>query len=120
MTNFIKETQTSYYEYITQISQGSLFISDKLREGNITQATTTIIDLVEGLSWMLQVEELMKENNYLIQSATQTAAEHLNEINDALSRQDYVFVADLFECEISPIFNDAENWKFEKINVSKG
>ncbi|MFB5085902.1 hypothetical protein PGC35_01585 [Psychrobacillus sp. PGGUH221] len=120
MTNIIEETQNSYYEYISQISRGSFNISNNLRLGNITLATTSIIDLVEGLSWLLQVEEAMKENNYVIKSATQVAAEHLNEINEALSRQDYVFVADLFEYEISPIFEDAENWKFEKINVSKG
>lgn len=120
MTNLIEETQVSYYEYIKQINKGALLISNKLRMGNITQATTFIIDLVGGFSWMLQVEKLMRENDYTIQSATQVAAEHLNEINEALSRQDYVFVADLFEYEISPIFEDAESWKFEKINGSKG
>lgn len=115
MTNLIEETQNSYYDYITQISKGSLLISNKLREGDITLATTSILDLVEGLSWLLQVEEAMKENNYTILSATQAAAEHLNEINEALSRADYVFVADLFEYEISPIFGDAGNWKFERL-----
>lgn len=115
MTNLIEETQNSYYEYISQISKGSLLICNKFREGDIAQATISILDLVEGLTWLLQVEEAMKEKNYKIQSATQIASEYLSEINEALSRQDYVFVADLFEYEISPIFSNANSWRFEKI-----
>lgn len=115
MTKLIEETQASYYEYINQIGIGSLYISSKIREGNIALAVTSIIDLSEGLTWLLQVEESMKESNYKIQSATVLAGEHLNEINEALSRQDYIFVADLFEYEISPIFENAEDWKFIKV-----
>lgn len=115
MTNLIEETQASYYEYINKINKGSLYISNKIREGNISKAVTSIIDFSEGLTWLLQVEESMKESSYEIPSVTNEVAEYLKEVNEALSRKDYIFVADLFEYEISPIFEKAEDWKFKKV-----
>lgn len=114
MSEIIIETQNSYYDYIVKVSSGCQFIADKIREGNLPIAISFITDISEGLSWLLEVEKHMKDNMFEIESATVNAKEFFTEINEAMERQDYVLIADLFEYEIKPIFLDAENWSFIK------
>lgn len=114
MNNLLKETQESYYNYIRSVGDGALFISKIIRTGNISEAYNFIVNLSEGLEWLLKVEGSMKQYNYTILSATEKATGYLNDINEGMKKEDYIFVADLFEYEISPIFREAESWKFEK------
>lgn len=115
MTSIFLETQNSYYEYIYQVSNGCQYIADVIRKGDFPAAISNIIDLSEGLMWLMEVEKLMKENNYNIESATKMATDYLAEVNEALMRDDYVSVADLFEYEIKPIFGSTETWRFKKV-----
>lgn len=115
MENLLLETKQSYYEYIRKINTGCIYIANELRIGNINEALSTVVNLAEGLQWLLSVEELMKKNEYIIKSRISEVNEYLNEINEALGNNDYVQVADLFEYEIQPIFSSASEWIFEKI-----
>lgn len=115
MGSLLLETQNSYYDYIVKVADGCQYIADKIREGNLPKALNTIIDFSDGMSWVLEVERHMLENKYIIESKSTEAYEHLKEINKSLERQDYVFVADLFEYEIKPLFENSEKWEFLKI-----
>jgi len=114
MKEIIIETQDSYYNYISNVSNGCQFISDKIREGNLSIAISSIMDFSEGLSWVLNVERQMEVHQYFIKSATIKVAEFLTQINEAMEHEDYVLIADMFEYEIQPIFEEAKDWKFQK------
>lgn len=115
MNELTLETQEQYYEYISKIGKGCQNIADKIREGNMEIAINSIIELSEGLTWLLAVEDYMLNNQYKIESSTIKASEFLNDINNALELQDYVLVADLLEYEIKPIFKATEKWQFTKM-----
>lgn len=111
----LKETQTSYYEYVMKLENGCLQIANDLRTGNQAGAFQNIINLTEGLGWLLDVEARMQEQRFKINSQIVNALDFLNEVNDALEAEDIVTVADLFEYEIAPLFASASEWTFQEI-----
>ncbi|MEQ2527511.1 hypothetical protein WMO40_12415 [Bacillaceae bacterium CLA-AA-H227] len=111
----VQETQQTYYEYINQVEKGCLQISEYLRTEQISEALNTIIQFSEGIVWLLQVEELMNKNGFSMDSLIHKANEFLNEINQALEIRDYVFVADLFEYELNPLFKEQALKRFSEI-----
>lgn len=117
MENLLVETRESYYEYISKVETGCLTIANQLRIGNMNEAFSGIMNLAEGIQWLLSVEQLMLANNYKIKSRINEANDYLKDINEALENEDYVQVADLFEYEIHEIFSSASEWIFEKINL---
>ncbi|WP_342581020.1 hypothetical protein [Ureibacillus sp. FSL W7-1570] len=114
MEKLINEIKNSYYEYVVKIAPGCEIIANKLRIGEIEDALYNIIQFSEGLSWLLAVEEKLKEQHFMINSRISEAQELLKEINEALEHKDFITVADLFEYEIQPLFNSASEWTFEK------
>lgn len=115
MDNLVIDTQQSYYEYIQNVVKGCQSISDHLREDNTSEALQEIYQFTEGIDWLVKVEELMIQNNFIIHSYVKDAIPFLLEINDSLEKQDFVYVADLFEYELQPIFEKCQNEKFQKI-----
>lgn len=112
MQTEIEEVKTSYYEYISKISEGCQIISNELRNNELESSFHSIANFAEGLQWLLQVEEALMNQGYEIKSRIAEAAEFMNEINDAIEQQDFTSVADLFEYEIKPIFSSASEWIF--------
>ncbi|MBB3908594.1 hypothetical protein [Anoxybacteroides rupiense] len=119
MTNLIYETQDSFYEYIVRVAQGAETIASDLREDRIGEALQLIVQFSEGVSWLIQVILLMRENNYSININPSEMNEFLVEINDGLERQDYIIVADMFEYEIKPFFEEAAKEKFHEMKEEK-
>ncbi|MBA2874628.1 hypothetical protein [Thermaerobacillus caldiproteolyticus] len=115
MTNIIYETQDSFYQYIERVAVGSQTIADYLREDKVGEAMQLIAQFSEGVSWLTQVIVLMREHLYHINIDPSQMNEFLLEINDGLERQDYVVVADMFEYEIQPFFEEAKEKRFEKV-----
>ncbi|MGE7769393.1 hypothetical protein ACQKMK_02515 [Viridibacillus arvi] len=115
MEQLIIDTKNSYYEYVSRIPDSCQGIANLLREGNTDEALSVIINLVEGLTWLLSVEELMFANHLVINSRIAEANEFLTDINNALESGDFVTVADLFEYEIQPLFSSAIEWVFRSI-----
>jgi hypothetical protein len=115
MTNIIYETQDSFYQYIERVAVGTQTIADCLREDKISEAMQLIVQFSEGVTWLTQVIVLMREHNYHIEIDPSQMNEFLLEINDGLERQDYVIVADMFEYEIQPFFEEAKEKRFEKV-----
>ncbi|MCP1143740.1 hypothetical protein [Lysinibacillus endophyticus] len=116
MENLIDDIKHSYYEYVSKIAPGCEAIANQLRLGEINDALHLIINFAEGLSWLLSVEEKMKEYELKINSRIGEAQSFLKEINHELEQGDYITVADLFEYEIYPLFSSSTEWVFEKVN----
>lgn len=114
MEKLIEEIKQSYYEYVIKISPGCEIIANQLRTGKVQEALQYILQFSEGLSWLLTVEEKLKEFQYIINSRISEAKDYLQEINEALEQSDFITVADLFEYEIQPLFESASEWVFVK------
>lgn len=115
MSSIIEEVKQSYFEYLEKLAAGCQQISDDLRTENTSQAINNIMDAVQGMQWLTEVEIGLNKNNYRINSVMEKANSFLNDINEALEKRDYVYVADLFEYELQPLFEAQLEEKFVKM-----
>ncbi|BBW97634.1 MULTISPECIES: hypothetical protein [Geobacillus] len=112
MTDLIYETQHSFYQYIERVAAGTQMIADYLREDKVGEAMQLITQFSEGVVWLTKVIALMQQHQYDIRINPNQINEFLLEINDGLERQDYIIVADMFEYEIKPFFEEAAKERF--------
>lgn len=108
MTTLILESIESYNQYIDRLPSGCLKISELIRSDEIREALTMILDFGEGVTWLNEMNELIKKSGYTVHLEISKIHEYLNEINEALSIQDFIIVADMFEYEIAPFFETVE------------
>lgn len=111
MQDLINETMDSYNHYIKKVIEGSLQIADKLREEELKEALALISDFSEGTIWLINVNRKMDELGYSVKLDIESIQTFLMEVNEGLQKQDYVIVADMFEYEILPFFEQLELYK---------
>ena len=102
--NELTEVVESYKEYMLKIAPGCIAIANMLRSDDIRTALQLILQFSEGMGWLVQATDLLKENDVIVTLQVEQIHEFLNEINNGLQIQDYVLVADMFEYEIAPFF----------------
>lgn len=107
-TDLILETIESYNAYLSNLPSGCLLIAENLREDQIQEALNNIKNFSEGVIWLIDVSELLKKNDVVVNMSVERVHEFLNEINDAIEIQDYNLVADLFEYELVEFFKDSD------------
>lgn len=110
MEQLIYETMESYNNYIDAVHQGSLDIAEKLRTENNEEALPMVKDFSEGLIWLIDVNTKLKDLGYSASLNMEEIQEFFVEINEGLLNQDYVLVADMFEYEIAPYFEQLEKY----------
>lgn len=104
MNELLKESFESYCDYMAKMPNGCQQISDYLREDRIMEAGQIIAQFTEGLIWLVDMNKLLLSNNTVEPLQEEQISEFLNEINSGLEIQDFVIVADMFEYEIKPFF----------------
>jgi len=109
MDEMVKESLESYLGYIERIPGGCQQIVDYLREDRILEAGRMIAQFSEGLIWLVDMNKLLLPYNVIELLQEQKIYEFLNEVNKGLEIQDFVLVADMFEYEIKPFFE--EQWE---------
>ncbi|WP_322555628.1 hypothetical protein [Sporosarcina beigongshangi] len=102
----LHELIESYNEYIKKMPTGCQKVADSLREDRISEAMQDIIDFSEGANWLAKMSEYFRENGILVNLETGKIHEYLHEVNSGLEIQDYIVVADMFEYEIMPFFDE--------------
>ena len=102
----VKESLQSYREYMEKMPNGCQQIADFLREDRILEAGQIIAQFTEGLIWLADMNKLLTQYNVVSGLEEQQIFRFLNEINDGLEIQDFVIVADMFEYEIKPFFEE--------------
>lgn len=107
MTEFLMETIHSFNEYLPRVVVGSREIAGNLRSDQIASALKMILEFSEGMTWLVEARELFEANDVKVDVQIQKVQEFLQEINKGLEMQDYVVVADMFEYEIAPFFEQA-------------
>lgn len=108
MDELLQETIESYKDYLEKIPGGATYIANSLREDRIQDALKAIRDFSEGLIWLSEANQLINKNSVIIELNINRIFEFLQEINEGLESQDYLLVADLFEYEIAPFFEDVK------------
>ncbi|MGN7478777.1 hypothetical protein ACTHOQ_13065 [Solibacillus silvestris] len=102
----LQEVLVSYNAYIKNVPTGAMYIANNLREDNLNDALMAIKDFSEGVLWLSHASELMKQNGAKAELNIEQIQEFLIEVNEGLEKQDYVLVADMFEYEIAPFFEE--------------
>ncbi|WP_432702114.1 hypothetical protein [Lysinibacillus sphaericus] len=102
----VKEVMESYNNYLGNVSKGAFYISEQLREDSVQEALSTILNFSEGMLWLTEASELLEKNNVKAKINIEKIQEFLIEVNNGLEKQDYVLVADMFEYEIAPFFEE--------------
>jgi len=104
--NEVFDVIESYNEYTVKIPQGAIYIANCLREDKLNEALLTIKDFSEGVIWLSDASNLLKKNNVDVSLSIDQIHNFLNEINEGLEKHDFLLVADLFEYEIAPFFQE--------------
>lgn len=108
MTEEVVEVIVSYNDYLTKVPDGSIQIANFLREDNLENALQMILNFSEGMGWLVQAAELLIQNDVNVQFEIEKIHGFLYEVNHGLEIQDYVVVADMFEYEIAPFFEEVQ------------
>lgn len=105
MSSEIKEIIEDYNGYINKLPSGCEKIVQFLSEDRIEDALASIVDLSEGIYWIVQVKEFLMNNmDIAVGWNEQEIINFLQEINEGLEIRDYVLVSDLIEYELIPFF----------------
>ncbi|WP_431811461.1 hypothetical protein [Lysinibacillus sp. FW12] len=98
------EIVDEYYKYVAKIPAGLQYIADNLRANNVTTALNEIMNFSEGITWIKQMEEILINQGVNTNLNKHQLEDYLNLINEGLEKQDFVLVADIFEYEVLPYF----------------
>lgn len=98
------EIVDEYYKYVAKIPTGLQYIADNLRADNVPTALNEILNFSEGITWIKQMEEILMEQGVNSNLNKHQLQDYLNLINEGLEKQDFVLVADIFEYEVLPYF----------------
>lgn len=111
----IEETMESYYEYVVKIEGGCASIAESLKQNDQQAALQGIVDLSEGLIWLIEAEKLLEIHSYHIASPVAKVIPLFAKINKAIETNAFEQLNVLLEDELSPLFKNASEWKFEEV-----
>lgn len=101
----LTEIINMYNEYILKIENGCLYIAEKLREED-KECLNSIIDFSEGIEWIIIANEEISKNNIQTYLDKDLLIRYLENINEAIEKNDLFLIADLFEYEIAEYFKN--------------
>jgi len=102
----VVESVESYNDYLVKVPSGCLAIAEHLRNEEVSQALQVILQFSEGAMWLVNASTALQKLGVVVDLPVERIHEFLNEINSGLEIQDYVLVADLFEYEMAPFFEE--------------
>lgn len=112
----MKEVVESAIDYLDRVIIGIEGINEDFQRGREDRATSSIVQLVDGIQWLLQVIEGTRE----IQGDATIDASQINpvfnQLIEALENMDYVLLGDLLEYEITPVMKE---WREKLILVQR-
>lgn len=102
----IYETLDSLQEFLPKIADTCLLIADQLRKDKESEAFQYIKEFIEAVEWSTQAIVGIKNLGYYLNIDTQEFNTHLREVEEGLTINDQVLIADLFEYEFHPKIED--------------
>lgn len=116
MNELILETVTSYNIYLNKIIDGCNSIVNKIKTEHFTEALQLILQFSEGVEWLAEVNEKLTHFGYQNQMSMEKNHEFLEQINSGLEIQDFILIADIFEYEIKPFFENCKPYEVPSNN----
>lgn len=111
----VQGTMESYYEYVVKIGGGCATIANAFENNDVQAGVQGIRAFSEGLSWLVEAENLLQLQSYQIGSPISQVIALFEKVNDALQATEYQEVGRLFKEEVQPLFKQANEWKFEEV-----
>lgn len=115
MNNLMIDTMESYNQYISSLPNGCQVIADLFREDRIQEGVRNILQFSEGMGWIVDANRLLAENGQSVLLQPEKIHEFLEEVNSGLEIQDYILVADMFEYEIKPFFEECTLYEISEV-----
>ncbi|QEY20496.1 MULTISPECIES: hypothetical protein [unclassified Psychrobacillus] len=112
MSDLLKDTVESYNNYLVRLPIGCQEISNLLRKDLIMDAMNLITNFSEGVIWLTTANDLFLQSKLHSELNAKKIHEFLHEVNNGLEIQDYVLIADMFEYEIKPFFEECSAIEF--------
>lgn len=100
-----KELEQDLLTYISKIPTGCIEVSRNLREKNFLEASKDINDLVEGIDWIIKVNNYTRVKNIAFPINIKRVLEIWKDFNEYLNDEEYENAADLLEYEFIEEFN---------------
>lgn len=100
----LNESLEMFYKYVENLPKACSYISNLIKEDNISEAFNLILNFTEGVDWIVQMNRLLVNERAIHPIEIEKLQLFLSEITEGLQVQDYIVIADLFEYEIVPFF----------------
>lgn len=113
MNEILYESIQSYNKYLEKLPNGCQEIANLLREDSINEALKIVLQFSEGVFWLVEINTLIEKNGIKQELEVEKIHEFLNEVNTGLEIQDYIVVADMFEYEIKPFFENCNYYSIK-------
>jgi len=94
--------------YLPKLVAASANMAEDIQAGNEGQAFVILKDYIEGMMWLTEAISTIKSINseYLATVNLEELTGKLRDLEQAMSSQDYVLLADILEYEIQEILKD--------------
>ena len=109
MENLV-EIQETYNEYLGKMVGGCDSLAELFRNQEITDALELLKQFIEGVNWLTTINEKLKIMGLNGDFDFNSINEQLNLINSGLEILDFTLVADIFEYELVPFFEQCSKY----------
>ncbi|AUM96507.1 TPA: hypothetical protein LA742_002313 [Clostridium botulinum] len=89
-------------EYMTNLNNAIIKSAKYLQNGDYFNGTNLIINITDGLEWIVQLITLRKDI-YEEDMEVNKLMDNIKEVVEAFENEDYILIGDLLQYEISPI-----------------
>ncbi|KGK86059.1 hypothetical protein [Clostridium sp. HMP27] len=92
-------------DYMVNLNNAIIKSAEYLQSGDCFNGTNLIIDITDGLEWIVQLITI-RSDIYGDEIKTTSLIHNIKEIVGAFENEDYIFIGDLLQYEISPIIEE--------------
>lgn len=110
MEKIVMETVSSYNEYLNKLPYGIENIANNITLENYSAATEGLINLLEGLIWIIEINDKLEGLNYSAYIDKDKIKKLVNEILNALQIEDYNLCADILNYELLKLVYGIEKY----------
>lgn len=100
-----QEIITTFNTYISKLERGCIYIAHEMRNEN-KEILQEIANFAEGIEWLIIMSRELKNVEIMPFLEEEKLVNYLKEITEAIQREDFYLVADLFEYEIAEYFKN--------------
>ena len=108
MNNEKLEVLNTAKDYMINLNNAIIKSSKYLQIGDYFNGTNLIVNITDGLEWIIQLITLRKDI-YKEDMEINKLIENIKEVVEAFENEDYVLIGDLLQYEISPIIEEYYN-----------